>query len=180
MIAGSLAKRYAKALVEVAAEGDQLEAIGRELQALAALLQEEPEVAQFFQNPGILLRQKEETLQALCDRLELSPLLSRFLHLLLSRHRMQALPAVARIYQDLTDERLGRVRAAVTTAVPLTAELEEGLRREMQGLWGRTVLLEAKVDPAILGGIVARVDGTVYDGSLRTQIKHLHQHLLEG
>jgi len=180
LIAGSVAKRYAKALVEVAAEGGQLETIGRELPALAALFPAEPEVTQFFQNPGIPLRKKEETLQALCDRMQLSPLLSRFLHLLLSRHRMQALPAVARIYQDLMDERLGRVRASVTTAVPLPTELEEELRLKMQGLLGRSVLLEAKVDPAILGGVVAQVDSTVYDGSLRTQIQHLHRYLLEG
>jgi F-type H+-transporting ATPase subunit delta len=180
LIAGSLAKRYAKALVEVAAEGDQLQTIAGELQASAALLHDRPEVAQFFQNPGIPLRRKEETLQALCDRSGLSPLLARFLHLLLSRHRMPILPAVARVYQDLMDERLGRVRAAVTAAAPLPAELEEGLCRKLQGLLGKTVLLEAKVDPAILGGVVARVDSTVYDGSLRTQLKHLHEHLLEG
>lgn len=180
MIAGSVAKRYAKALVEVAAEEGQLEAIGEELRAFAALFRYQPEVARFFDNPGILLRKKEETLQALCQRMQLSPLLSRFLHLLLARHRLPALPAMARIYQALMDERLGRVRAAVTTAVPLSAELEEGLRRQMEGRLGKTVLLEAEVDPAILGGVVAQVDSTVYDGSLRTQLKHLHQVLLEG
>jgi F-type H+-transporting ATPase subunit delta len=173
-----LAKRYAKALEEAAAEADVLEPVGAELERLATLWHEDPAIAAFFGNPGILLKDKAETLKSLSRRMALSPLLARFLDLLLSRHRMQALPGIARLYRDLMNKRLGRVQAAVRTAVPLAPDLTESLRRRLAQVLGRTVLLEPHVDPAILGGIVVQVDSTVYDGSLRTQLKQLRERLL--
>lgn len=178
MISGSLAKRYARALTEAAAETNALEAVGAELARLATVWHEEPAMAQFFLNPGILLRNKEETLRNLSKRMKLSPLITRFLELLLSRKRMQALPAVARMYVELMNKRLGRVQATATTAARLAPELTEKLRRRMGEVLGGTVLLETQVDPAILGGIVVQVDSTVYDGSLRTQLRYLREHLL--
>jgi len=178
VIGAGLAKRYAKALEEAAAEADALEAVSTELERVATLWHQDPAIAAFFGNPGILLRDKAETLKGLSQRMALSPLVARFLDLLLSRHRMQALPGVARLYRDLMNKRLGRVQAAVRTAVPLAPDLQEGLRRRLAQVLGRTVLLEPHVDPAILGGIVVQVDSTVYDGSLRTQLKQLRERLL--
>ncbi|MFQ5657518.1 MAG: ATP synthase F1 subunit delta [Candidatus Methylomirabilales bacterium] len=178
MIAGSVAKSYAKALEEVAAETDALESVGTELAELATLWDEEPTVAEFFSNPGILERDKSKTLRALSSRMHLSPLLARFLDLLLSRDRMQALPAVAPVYRDLVDKRLGRVQATVTTAVPLTPSLQDGLRHRLEQALGKAPVLESRVDPAILGGIVIQVESTVYDGSLRSQLERLREHLL--
>lgn len=178
MIAAGLAKRYAKALEEAAAEADALEAVGTELERVATLWHQDPAMAAFFGNPGILLRDKAETLKSLSQRMALAPLVARFLNLLLSRHRMQALPTMARLYRNLMNKRLGRVEAAVTTAVPLPADLQKGLRRQLAQVLGRTVLLAPHVDPAILGGVVVQVDSTVYDGSLRTQLKQLRERLL--
>lgn len=178
MIAGSVAKSYAKALEEVAAETNALESVGTELSQMATLWHEEPTLAEFFGNPGILERDKSKTLRALCARMRFSPLVTRFLDLLLSRDRMPALPGVARIYRDLVDKRMGRVQATVTTAVPLTPKLQENVRRQLEGVLGKTAVLESQVDPAILGGIVIQVDSTVYDGSLRAQLGKLREHLL--
>ncbi len=178
MIAGSVAKRYARALAEVAAEADALESVGAELTRVATLWQEEAVMAQFFMNPGILLRDKEQTLRSVSKRMRLSPLLARFLDLLLVRERMQALPSVAHIYREIMNKRLGRVQATATTAVPLTPKLAERLRHRMAEVLGEAVLLETRVDPAILGGVVVQVDSTVYDGSLRTQLAQLREHLL--
>jgi F-type H+-transporting ATPase subunit delta len=178
MISGSLAKRYARALADAATEADVLEPVGTELARLATLWHEEPAIAQFFINPSILLRDKAQTLQSLSRRMELSPLITRFLDLLLLRERMQTLPAVARMYDELMNKRLGRIQATATTAAPLTADLEEKLRRRMGEVLGGTVLVETRVDSAVLGGIVVQVDSTVYDGSLRTQLRHLRERLL--
>jgi F-type H+-transporting ATPase subunit delta len=175
---GAVAKRYAKALVDVAAEANALEAIGAELEQLATLWQEEPAMAAFFGNPAILLADKARALKRLAARIKVSPLLARFVDVLLSRHRMGALPDVARTYRDLMNRRLGRVRAAVTMAVPLGPKLQEGLRRRLAEVLAQTVLLDPRVDPAILGGMVVQVDSTVYDGSLRTQLQQLQEHLL--
>lgn len=178
MIAGAVAKRYAKALADAAADTGALEAVGAELDTFATLWREQPAMARFFVNPGVLLRDKAQALQNLTRQMQLSPLLTRFLDLLLSRKRMQALPAVAHIYGELMNKRLGRIQATGTTAVPLAPKLAERLRRRMGEVLGESVLLETRVDPAILGGVVVQVDSTVYDGSLRTQLRHLREHLL--
>lgn len=178
MISGSLAKRYAKALVEVAAEADTLEPVGTELDIVAALWDAEPAMAALFSNPGVLLRDKTKTLTILAQQLQLSPLLAKFLDLLLARHRLQALPGIARVYRDLMNKRLGRVQAAVTTAAPLGADLMETLRRRMGEALGKTVFVQSRVDPAILGGIVVQVNSTVYDGSLKMQLGQLRERLL--
>lgn len=178
MIASGVAKRYAKALEEVAAEANAGESVGAELDRLATLWQQEPAILAFFGNPGILLRDKERALRTIVARMKLSPLLTRFLELLLTRDRVRALPAVARVYRDLMNKRLGRVQATVTTAVPLATNLEKSLRRRMGDMLGQTVSLDPRVDPAILGGIVVQVDSTVYDGSLRTQLRYLRERLL--
>ncbi|MFQ5960411.1 MAG: ATP synthase F1 subunit delta [Candidatus Methylomirabilales bacterium] len=178
MIASAVAKRYAKALADAAAEGDALESVGAELTRVATLWQEETVMSQFFMNPGILLKDKEQTLRSVSKRMRLSPLLARFLDLLLLRERMQALPAVAHIYLEIMNKRLGRVQATATTAVSLTPKLAERLRHRMAEVLGEAVLLETRVDPAILGGVVVQVDSTVYDGSLRTQLGQLREHLL--
>lgn len=178
MIAASLAKRYAKALAEVAAEADALESVGVELDRLAAYWHDEPAMAAFFGNPGILLSGKEQTLKTLIGRMGLSPLVGQFLMLLLGRDRMQALPSMARIYRGIMNRRLGRVEAAVTTAVPLSLDLQKRLRSRMADVLGKSVILEPRVDPAVLGGMVVQVDSTVYDGSLRAQLRQLREHLL--
>jgi F-type H+-transporting ATPase subunit delta len=135
-------------------------------------------MAGFFTNPGVLVRNKTQILTTLSQQMQLSPLLTKFLDLLLTRDRLQAVSSVARVYRDLMNRRLGRVQAAVTTAVPLTPDLMESLRRRMAEVLGKTVLLESRVDPAILGGVVVQVDSTVYDGSIRTQLRQLREHLL--
>ena len=135
-------------------------------------------MAVLFSNPGVPLRDKTRTLTILAQQLHLSPLLAKFLSLLLARDRLQALPGVARVYKDLMNKRLGRVEAAVTTAAPLGAELMETLRRRMGETLGKTVLVQSRVDPAILGGIVVQVNSTVYDGSLKTQLRQLRERLL--
>ena len=180
MITGALAKRYAKALAEVAAETEALEPVGAELDRVASLWDSEPAMAGLFTNPGVLVRDKTQILTTLSQQMQLSPLLTKFLDLLLTRDRLQAVPSVARVYRDLMNRRLGRVQAAVTTAAPLTPDLMESLRRRMAEVLGKTVLLESLVDPAILGGVVVQVDSTVYDGIIRTELRQLREHLLRA
>jgi len=85
-----------------------------------------------------------------------------------------------RMYQDLVDERLGRVRAEVTAAVPLDEGVGSRLARRLAAVAGKQVVLETTVDPGLLGGMVARIQGTVYDGSLRAQLARLREQLVRG
>jgi len=176
---GGVAKRYAKALLEAAAEAGVLEQVAADMEALGPHFGGK-EVAGFFANPAIPGARKEAALTAAAERGSASPLSASLLRLLLRRQRVGLLPEIARLFRDLVDERTGRVRAEVTAAVPLPAESLEALAARLTAATGRQVHLTARVDPAVLGGLVARVGSTLYDASLRTQLRRMREALSKG
>ena len=180
MIAGSVARRYAKALVDVAAASDELEAVHEELSRFADLTREQRELRQLLENPSVLRRDKARVLDDIVARLLFRPLTKSFLRILLEAGRLPALEAVHHAYQALVDERLGRVKALVTAAGPLEAESQEQLRQRLEQMTGKRVYLEVQQDPRILGGLVTQIGSLVYDGSLRTQLAKLREELVRG
>ena len=180
MIAGSVAKRYAKALVDVAASGNELEIVRQELSDVAALLREHRELQRFLVNPSILRRDKVRILEEVLARLSLRPLTKSFLRILQQAGRLQALEGVLRAYETMVDERLGRVKAVVTTAAPLEGEAHERLRQRLAEMTGKTVYLEVQLDTGLLGGLVTQIGSQVFDGSLRTRLARLRQELVRS
>ena len=180
MIAAGLSKRYARALVEAVAEPRDLEAAGQDLLAFLQLLRDHRDLRALFANPGVQRRDKEALLNRLTAALGIGSVVVAFLALLLGKGRLGHLEIIARIYQDLVDERLGRVKAVVTAAVPLEADAEERLRQRLEQVVGKRVYLEVQQDPGILGGLIAQIGSLVYDGSLRTQLARLREQLVRG
>ena len=180
MIAGSLAKRYAKALADVAAASNELEAVRDELSGVSTLMQEHRELRQFLANPSVLRADKARAFEQIVGTLQLRLLTATFLRILLEAGRLPALEGVVRAYEALVDERLGRVRAVVTSAVALEAEEEERLRQRLQVVTGKQVYLQVQQDPRILGGLVTQIGSQVYDGSLKTQLAKLREQLVRG
>jgi F-type H+-transporting ATPase subunit delta len=100
-----------------------------------------------------------------------------FLRLLVDRRRLGELPDIARSYRDLVDAQVGRVRGTVTSAQPLPPDDLERVRKALAETTRKSLVLEPRTDPAILGGLVAQVGPTVWDGSLRTQLERLRKEL---
>ena len=174
-----MAKRYAKALLEAAAEAGALEQVAADLEVLGPHFAAK-EVAGFFANPAVPRARKEAALTAAAERASASPLSVSLLRLLQARQRVGLLPDIARLFRDLADERTGRVRAEVTVAVPLPAAGVEALAAQLSAATGRQVHLTPRVDPTVLGGLVARVGSTLYDASLRTQLRRMREVLSKG
>lgn len=181
MIAGSVAKRYAKALVEAAAAGGELLEVGEELQVLASFLKDNPEIQAFFGNPSIRLSEKRALLGQVLERSGVSPLTADFLQLVLEKGRLSQLEIICRLYRDLVDERLGRVRATVTTASPLSEDAQESLTKRLSDIMKKEVYLVLRQDPSLLGGMVTQLgDSIVFDGSLKRQLERLKEQLIKG
>ncbi len=180
MIAGFVARRYAKALVEVAAATNELDAVRLELSDFAELLRERRDLRQFLSNPGILRREKEDVLDEVVLRLGLRPLTRSFLRILLGARRLPALESVREAYEDLVDERLARVKAIVTAATSLEPEVQERLQRRLEQMTGKTVYLKIQHDPRILGGLITQIGSLVYDGSLRGQLTRLREEMVRS
>jgi F-type H+-transporting ATPase subunit delta len=177
LIAGSVAKRYAKALAEVAAGSQMLEVVRDDLRAFVDLLRGHRELRQFLANPSVSRRDAAETVKEIGTSMRLVPLTATFLQIVLEGGRIVGLDGILRAYEALVDDQLGRVRAAVTSAAPLTTEAQDRLRQRLSEVAGKTVYLDVKEDPALLGGLVAQIGSRIYDGSLKTQLARMRDEL---
>ena len=177
-LAGSIARRYARALFAIGVDKRNFEALGSELQSLAALWNEAVDLRQSLSNPIFKLSQKRAILQGLLPRVAPTREVQSLAFLLLERGRIAALPAIARAYQEMCDDKLGRARATVRSARPLDVATETEIRRVLERRTGRGVVMTTEVDPTLLGGIVAQVAGLVLDGSLRARLGALRNKIL--
>ncbi|MBI4508826.1 MAG: ATP synthase F1 subunit delta [Deltaproteobacteria bacterium] len=178
MIAGSLARRYARAIFDLGTAKGNLEQLARELEGLAANYSASRELAEALTNPVFPRSQRRAVLEAVVQRVAVTPTTRNFVLLLHDRERIQYLPAIARELRVMVDEKAGRVRAQVTGARPVAPEHGAKIRSALEQATGKTVVLETKQDPEILGGIVAQVGDVVYDGSIRTQLELLRERAL--
>ena len=175
MIVGSIARRYAKALFSLADEQGQVEQWSSGLEALGRALASSPELRDSLASPLFEKEQRRAVVAELGKSLGLADLPRSFLLLLADRDRLAYLPAIIRNFRDLSDARLGRVRARVTSAVPLSPEEAKRIAQGLATATKAEVIVETGVDPALLGGVVAQVGSMVYDGSVRSQLEELRR-----
>jgi F-type H+-transporting ATPase subunit delta len=175
-----VARRYARALLSLGLEDGRHEQLADELSQVLRTMRENRELGFLLENPGYSQEQRRAAVDALGMALALSPLLMKFLRFLVERQRTPDLAAIGRAYSALLDQQVGRVRATVTAAQPLSPEEVKKLRDTLASLTGRSVVLEAKTDPRILGGVVTQVGPTQYDGSLKTQLDKLRAELKQA
>jgi F-type H+-transporting ATPase subunit delta len=177
----SAAKRYARAIFDVAlAEGTDLELVADQLAGFAALVRGHEGLQRLLVNPAIPAVRKRGLVEALLARGAVLPVVSRLLLLLAERDRLVLVPDLAEAYRARLMDHQQVVRAEVTTAAPIGDDRTAALRQGLANATGRQVLLDVRVDPALVGGAVARIGSTVYDGSVTTQLQKMKQQLVEA
>ena len=181
MVNVSIARRYARALLDVATEAGRADAVSDQLSAFATVLADNRELSNVLLNPAFTTSQRSGVVEGLMRSMgAVEPVLANTLRLLVERNRLSYLPDIARLYRDLVDAQAGRVRGHVTSAVPLTLDAVQKLSASLQTLTQRQVVLEPRVDPSVLGGVAAQVGSTLYDGTLRTQLEQMRRELKQG
>ncbi len=174
----AVARRYARAIFQLADEQGNVEAVAGALASTAALL-EDTSVARVLTGP-LAREQKQQLLRTISDNVGAPPAFRDLLLLLAERDRLRQLGAIREVFDALVDRRLGRTRAIVRSAAPLAPDMLAELTRVFGQLTGKQVLAEVTVDPELLAGTIVEIDGRVYDGSLRTQLGKLRQHMASG
>jgi F-type H+-transporting ATPase subunit delta len=177
-LAGSISRRYARALFSIGVDRGTFEQLGKELEAFAELWSGSAELRQALANPVFKASEKRNVLQSLLPRVTPTADVQKFLLLLLERRRLAAVANISRAYREMADLHTGRVRAHVTSAQPLAPAELERVRASLARRTGKQVIVETNVDPALIGGLVARVGDLVLDGSVRTQLGSLRDKLL--
>ncbi len=180
MIVGSVSKRYARALFLIGEERRALEQITSEMESLAASWSASSELRHVVQNPLFPIGKRRDILRAIVGKLGLGEIASNAAMLLLDRSRLGVLPDIAKALRALADEREGKIRAEVVSAVPLPAPYVDRLRTRLEKMTGRRVVLDQRHDPSLIAGLVARVGDRLYDGSARTRLADIRESLMES
>ncbi len=131
-------------------------------------------------NPVFEADARKRILRDLAKRLSVGPLVTNFLCVLLDKRKLRLLPDITRIYRELVDRAAGRIEAQLVAAAALDGDAPARVAAELSKWTGKQVRLSTSVDPALIGGVVARVGGLVLDGSIRTQLEELRERLARG
>lgn len=174
-----VAKPYARALYDAAAEQGNLAAIIADTAQLRELVDASAEFAQFIQSPILAPQFKSETFAELFTG-TLQPLTLNFFKLLTSKQRERYLTAILEAFSAIVDEAAGRLVAKVTTATAITPEQEARLVSQLSSYSGKEVRLETHIDATIQGGFIVQLDDTVFDASVASQLNQLKQQLARG
>ena len=177
MIKGSLARRYARALMELGRDKGIYDRLGEELFTLKELAEKNEPFKLVLMTPVVGKDARERVIVELAKALGLHEVMLQFLKLLNLKGRLTYLEQIAKTYRDLLDEAEGKVRASVIVAAPPSSAAEARIKAALARLTGKEVIMEVEVDRDLIGGVVARVAGKLLDGSIRTQLRAVEERL---
>ena len=173
----TVARRYATALADVAIERKEEREVQAELDQWASMIEANPQLKEVLTNPTVVYDQKRKVLEDLVSRTRVRETTASFLRLLLKNQRLSQLREVVARFGLVLDERSGVVAADVTTARPIPEELRNGLQLTLKEATGKEVRLSFTTDETLIGGLVARIGSTIFDGSVQGQLERLSEDL---
>ncbi|MCB9560371.1 MAG: ATP synthase F1 subunit delta [Kofleriaceae bacterium] len=173
MVTGSLARRYARALLAIGADAKNADRLGGDVRNFAKALAASPELVTTLSNPAFPRADRKKIIDALATRFAVQPTSRNFLFVLLDHERFAHVPAISRELDRMLEAQAGRVEAEVVSATPLSPAQVTQITTVLEQLSGKKVTVVKREDPALLGGVVAKVGDLVYDGSLRSQLRAL-------
>lgn len=176
----TISRRYGRAIFDLANEESRVTDVLREINEIVALCESHSGLADVLYRPVQPLNQRLAVWQSICSKGSLSGLIKNFCSYLIENGRMIALPAIADEMVMLVDEAAGITRGEVIAAAPLSEEELGRLRTALSARVGSQLDLTVRVDPNLIGGLVARVGDLVFDGSLQTQLQQLRNNLTKG
>ena len=173
----TVARRYASALADVAIERREEREVQRELEQWASMIETNPQLKEVFANPTVAYDKKQTVLEELLSRTRVRETTASFLRVLLKNQRLSQLREIVTRFDLVLDDRAGVVAADVTTARPLPEDLRKTLHDALTAATGRTVRLSFTTDEAIIGGVIARIGSTIFDGSVESHLNRLAEGL---
>jgi F-type H+-transporting ATPase subunit delta len=173
----AVARKYARALFEASTREGNAERVNADLEGLLALREEDPAFLGFLVSPEVPTDQKHAFIKAVFEP-RLDPMMIGFLRLLVDKGRIVNLPEIGKIYRELTEKQRGMLRALVILAAALHPDQENRLIAELSRISGRKVILEKRMDPSILGGVVVHLGDKIIDRSVRGGLKTMSEALL--
>jgi F-type H+-transporting ATPase subunit delta len=175
-----VAGRYAFALYELASEKNAADEVAAALAAFQGLINESSDLKRLVKSPVFTAQEQVKALGAILDKAGISGIAANFIRLVASKRRLFVLPDMIAAYQALHDKAKGLVRADVTVAGPLKPDHESALRQALAAVTGgKSVSLNVRTDPSIVGGIVVKLGSRMVDASVRTKLNSIRTRMKE-
>jgi len=168
-----VAGRYATALFELALEGNALDQVAADLTRFNQALDAFDDLARLVKSPVFTAEEQGRALAAILEQLKIEGLTRNFLLLVARNRRLFATPDMIRAFRAMLARYRGETSAMVTAAAKLTEAQATALKQALRAALGKEVMLEEKVDPSLLGGLVVKVGSRMVDTSLRTKLNSL-------
>lgn len=178
MSQGVIARRYAKALINLAEK--DLENTGKSLTALADVFSNSAELSEVLSDTKVSSQIKQNVLKEILKKIKVSKLVDTFIRYLLAKRRIVLLPNIERAFNLFLQEKLGRIEAGITVAQEMSKVNVGKLEKAISRYSGKEVTVNITIDPAIIGGIVTRIGSVVIDGSIHTQLNQIRQSIIRG
>lgn len=163
--------RYAKAIIEIATESNNTTAVNNDMKTIVSVIKESEELKDFLSNPIVNGTVKMNALSEIFPSLQTET--KGLFQLLLANKRFEILSAIATQFNNLFDIASGVEKAVVTTAVPLTAELEVLVKNKLKEFSSNTISITNVVDASIIGGFVLRIGDKQYNASVANKLQQL-------
>jgi F-type H+-transporting ATPase subunit delta len=179
-IVSGMSGRYAQALFALAQESLSTDKVGADLKAFQSLIDESPDMQRLVRSPVFAAEQQVKALDAILARAGIDGVAANFIKLVAAKRRLFAISDMIRDYNKLSDAAKGVTRAEVTVAEPMSDQQLDALKdslRQVSG--GKSVEMNVKVDPAIIGGLIVKLGSRMVDGSLRTKLNTIRSRMKE-
>lgn len=173
----SIALKYARALAEIAANENQQDQVLEELVTVKELLHPHGELVETLQNPVLPFSVKRKLIERLAEKVPLSQVVVNFTLVLLERGHLHQFDQMVVAYRAVLDENQGIVRGDVYSCREMSQLFKERLEEAASNLTGKRVLLDYHRDESLIGGLTMQIGSTIFDGSIRTQLKEIRQRL---
>jgi len=174
-----VARVYAEALYNAADKRQETVGILEDLEGLVSqVFRRDPGIEAFLASAAVGRERKAQLIRRAFEG-RAGDLLVNFLQVLNEHDRLDLLRAIAAAYRDLYDRRSGRIHVHVRSAVPLGQDQQEKLKQELRASFGKEPMLDTRVDPDLLGGLVVRVGDWLYDASVRTRLEDIRDQVIE-
>jgi F-type H+-transporting ATPase subunit delta len=171
--------QYANAFADIAiAQGAPQTAV-KQLAEFGEAFGESSELRNFLGSPAVDTKAKHRVIEKIIAQQGASRIIRNFLFVILDHHRAHMLPEIIAAVQDVVRQRQGIAEAEVSSAVELSAAQKTELAKTLSRLTGKSIEPKYSLDPALLGGAIARVGDTIYDGSLRSRLAEMRSRLAE-
>jgi len=172
-----VAKRYAKALYELGQEEGLEQKFLEDMQNMALIVDQSAELRSILESPLYDIILKKRILKDVVSKVGISEYTLNFLNILLDKDRFVFLADIRDTYKQILDETSGRVRAFITSATELDETQLERIAKTLSDVVKKEVDVDVTIEPSLIGGVIAEVEGMVYDGSVKTELSRLKQSL---